>query len=513
MYIWKHAHISAHSKRVVIVCLCFLLLEGIEACSRSGKAHGGEKFEVQGEWMVDEAGRARLFHGFNAVKKSFPWYPDTLTEADLRHYQAWGLNFVRLGIMWSGVNPAEGVTNTTYITMVRDMVERAGKHGLYVLLDMHQDVISSRFASYDGVPRWVINKMPPSEHAYPWPLTNLSQWADGYLTEAVGNAFQCLYDNVAQSRDHMVKFWQTVAVNFKDYPNVLGYELINEPWAGDIYKDPGLLLPGNAGRQNLAPLYEVLNKAIREIDNDTLFFYEPVTWGMVFPGTADLGNGFRSVPGGAQYVNRSVMSWHYYCWILAIDDKKPYGTFERLTCDGVLGPLVFDTVIKDIQRTGGGAFLTEFGLCEPDGNNDTQTMECEFVLSQADAHLQSWAYWDSEFFTPNGDVKYDVVRGFARVYATAIAGTPLSMTFNANTRQFSLAYEINADIKEATEIKVPKLQYPDGFRVKVSAGLRYEFNETSSTLFVRSKLSWSDLKINPRAMVTILPKHKALPHS
>jgi endoglycosylceramidase len=57
------------------------------------------------------------------------------------------------------------------------------------------------------------------------------------------------------------------------------YEFINEPWAGNYIADPFLLLPGVAGSKNLQPLYDKLSKMIRSVDNKTLIFYEPVTWG------------------------------------------------------------------------------------------------------------------------------------------------------------------------------------------------------------------------------------------
>jgi endoglycosylceramidase len=41
-------------------------------------------------------------------------------------------------------------------------------------------------------------------------------------------------------------------------------------------------LPGIAGAKNLQPLYEKIAKAIRSVDNNTLIFYEPVTWGGMY---------------------------------------------------------------------------------------------------------------------------------------------------------------------------------------------------------------------------------------
>ena len=48
------------------------------------------------------------------------------------------------------------------------------------------------------------------------------------------------------------------------------YELMNEPWAGDIWHDPELLVPGVADIRNLAPMYENLNKAIRAADDQVI---------------------------------------------------------------------------------------------------------------------------------------------------------------------------------------------------------------------------------------------------
>ena len=67
--------------------------------------------------------------------------------------------------------------------------------------------------------------------------------------------------------DSMGGFWSTVAGYFKEDDNILGYELINEPWAGDVYADPGLILPTIADMKNLQPAYDHLNKAIRAKDD------------------------------------------------------------------------------------------------------------------------------------------------------------------------------------------------------------------------------------------------------
>jgi len=94
-------------------------------------------------------------------------------------------------------------------------------------------VISSLFGSYDGVPLWLIDRLPPAKHKYPWPWPSGTEfpdrlWALGYLTEAVGVAFQELYDNVSGARDAMAEFWTKIASVFAAHSNILGYEVQNQ---------------------------------------------------------------------------------------------------------------------------------------------------------------------------------------------------------------------------------------------------------------------------------------------
>ena len=47
---------------------------------------------------------------------------------------------------------------------------------------------------------------------------------------------QSLYDNEQDIQERFTLFWSKVSKHFADNPHVLGYELLNEPWAGDIYR-------------------------------------------------------------------------------------------------------------------------------------------------------------------------------------------------------------------------------------------------------------------------------------
>jgi len=67
--------------------------------------------------------------------------------------------------------------------------------------------------------------------------------------------------------------WKLVATHFKDEPNVIGYELLNEPFFGDVKKNPLLYL--NSDKVNLQPFWNILAKKIREVDNSSLIYFEP----------------------------------------------------------------------------------------------------------------------------------------------------------------------------------------------------------------------------------------------
>jgi hypothetical protein len=101
--------------------------------------------------FLDEHGRERIFHGANAVVKGPPWMPATdkfnentsLVAEDFALLKSLGVNVIRLGVMWPGVEPERGVYNRTYLAAVKDLAAQAAQYGMYTLVDMHQDVVSA----------------------------------------------------------------------------------------------------------------------------------------------------------------------------------------------------------------------------------------------------------------------------------------------------------------------------------------------------------------------------------
>jgi endoglycosylceramidase len=459
----------------IIINLVFLLLLNEINCKKAALS----KISLKGNLFADDKGRIKLFHGMNAVNKEFPWYPIGLTNTtQLDNLKLWGFNAVRLGVMWTGLRPDFNTVNQTYLNIILKIIDDLSQRGIYVIIDMHQDMMSTKFAAYDGVPRWLVDLMPNSTFPYPWPFKNYNLGFTAYLTDACGSAFQNLYSNVNKFQDYFAEYWSIVSKTLSNVTSVLGYEFINEPWAGDIFTHPELLLPGQAGRKNLLPMYDNLYHTIRKYDNETLVFYEPVTWGILFNGTR-FGTGFDRAP--ANDPNRTVLSWHYYCWLLQFNSNplvnNTYPLFDRIVCDDIQRKFAFDTVKFDRKVIGGGSFLTEFGVCAFGMTNGTLiTTECEYILDASDVYFQSWAYWDSNFYTGDGGINYPIIDIFSRVYPQSTSGIPLNLYYNTTTAIFIYEYEHDPAIVEATEIFIPEHVYPNGFQVSVSDHLKYEFN-------------------------------------
>jgi hypothetical protein len=100
-----------------------------------------------------------------------------------------------------------------------------------------------------------------------------------YFTSSVSFAFQQLYSN-ATFTDQFSAFFAAVARTYAPLARALiGYEILNEPWAGDVIADPLLLIPGVADKQNLQPFYEKVAAAIRSVQPTTgVLFFEGMTW-------------------------------------------------------------------------------------------------------------------------------------------------------------------------------------------------------------------------------------------
>ncbi|KAJ3408031.1 hypothetical protein HDV05_005159 [Chytridiales sp. JEL 0842] len=413
----------------------------------------------KGHLFVDEFGRSRILRGTNVVYKGPPWHPDLSEDApprwsfnskDINILAEHGVTAIRLGVMWPGVEPVRGQYNYTYLDTMATIVENLNAAGIYVLIEMHQDALSEKFCG-EGVPLWAAQPADslfnlwgfpfPYDKPYklqpngvPTPEDCAKHWIDKYqLSYAAGSAYERLYKNHDGLRDAFRDYWNVVVKRFKQYNNVLGYEIMNEPFAGNAFTNPGILVPGVADRLNLQDFYDEVSKGIRAADPDALIFFEPVTWNNFIVG-------FDTVPGGN-------------------------------------GNIIART--GDMLRLGCGGMLTEFEMGWQDGRN---VPEIKRKAQAADNFFVSYTGWEYTDYIPitgtnngirdpaNGEIRPDMAAVYSRTYATSIAGLPLWMNFDDDTGVFTLKYVHDEKIKAPTEVRINRVShYPQGVNVQVKS--------------------------------------------
>src|SRR5438552_217294 len=76
--------------------------------------------------LIDD--KITMFHGVNAVVKGYPFVPInnhfdpfiSLSKEDFELMNKYGINLIRLGILWQGAEPSKGNYNITYLDLVRN---------------------------------------------------------------------------------------------------------------------------------------------------------------------------------------------------------------------------------------------------------------------------------------------------------------------------------------------------------------------------------------------------------
>ena len=206
-----------------------------------------EKIGVKGLSFTDEKGRSRVFNGYNIVYKGCApdpdgvvRYPDVPNDEMLVKLAENGVNILRLGMTWAGVEPEPEAYNETYLEGVKAVIRRCEKYGVYVFVDFHQDLFSAYCYSGDGAPRWAC-KQPADGRK-----TRVI-WAEGYFfSRSVQRSFDAFWRNEPVLgkglRDRFCEMLRYTVRYLNDCPNVIGYDVFNEPFPGSAGVGVGLRL-------------------------------------------------------------------------------------------------------------------------------------------------------------------------------------------------------------------------------------------------------------------------------
>ena len=442
------------SHRIVLAALAAVALGAAAAAAKTKPATlPVAPLSSAGRWLVDATGRVVVPHGMNDVEKAAPYYPAAagLGEDDAIFLAAEGFGTLRLGVDFRGLMPAPGMVDDAYVEHLAATVDAFGRHGIFVLLDFHQDGFSPMFNG-NGFPDWMaISDGLPNPPDAVFPLYYVQN-------PAMQRAFEHFWANDPGPngiglQDYFVQGLAAVVGRFAGNPMVLGYELLNEPWPGATWAPCVAAGTGCPDLETalLRPFGAKMTAVVRALTTQQLVFVEPF---VLF----NFGQAPTSLPGQG---SGNGLAFHSY----ALDAAGEVG--------------VVQWAADAAERDGAPILETEFGA-----TTDAATLTR--LTSQADARLVPWMFWaynENVVADPGAPAGPDNLRSEAafaalvRPHPVAVAGTPTALAFDADTRALDFTYvpERPGGGRSArrllTTLWLPKRQYPQGYTVQARGAI------------------------------------------
>ena len=207
-----------------------------------------------------------ILRGINAGGDSkLPPFEPFSSEASADQIASMGMNAVRYCAVWEAIEPEKGRYDERHLDRMEEIVGWLTRRGIYVLIDMHQDLWSRAFAG-SGAPAWTTPEVDRQQLLRP---DGGPEWFFNYPSDPVCDAFERFWHD-GELQSHFCEAVRRVAQRFAGNDLVIGYEIWNEPWQGrrNVHS-------GEFEEKYLAPFYEKVIAAIRENDPRAIVFLEP----------------------------------------------------------------------------------------------------------------------------------------------------------------------------------------------------------------------------------------------
>lgn len=259
-----------------------------------------------------------------------------------------------------------------------------GSWGLYLKEEYFKEIAEAGFDSVRVPIRW-------SKYASlyePYEIQeNFFQRIDWVIEQAFANDlaviinahhFEAIMQMPEIQIDRLAAIWRQIAERYRDYPDTLYFEILNEPNAK---------LEGDLWNQAFPPALA----AIRETNPERYVIIGPDNWNNIHQlDMLELPEDDR----------RIIVTFHYYLphefthqgadWSSASDVKdKPWGSaadIKELTGN-------FDAALKWSQENGRPLFIGEFGVYHT-APEESRLLWLSTVRAEAEARGFSWAHWD-----------------------------------------------------------------------------------------------------------------------
>jgi len=450
----------------VLLALVLSLVASPASADSSGPV---PRLHREGQHLVDQYGRVVIVHGLNLVWKRAPYAPpDTpagFTAADADWLQRHGFNGARIGMLWAGVTPNQpGVADPAYFQKWDRVTGLLADRGIWMQFDQHQDMWHETYGG-EGVPAWAAKRPFPYSLLPYFPVP----FPEGYWTPEVSTVFDAFWANKGGIQDSWATYWKLVAQHYRDQPYSMGYDLMNEPWAGLEW--PLCLTTGCSltYSQELQPAMTRGLRAVRQVDPDNVVWWEPqqLSAGLALPTF------YKAVSGEPNLG----YSWHNYCSAVFLESAGvPLANTDSCRA--------FTTnreshAVDQAATLGAVPLMTEWGATD---NVNAVRIDADV----ADEFQMGWMYWaykhwddpttaDSAqgLFTDDADlgsVKADKLRQLVRTYPQATAGTLEGYDYDPDTGRFTMSYRADPSIRAPTRIFVSPLTSPHGYDVAATGG-------------------------------------------
>ncbi len=425
---------------------------------------------VHPAFVTDAQGRALILHGTNVSSSAkddpgrMPWIDQPQAA---RLSKDWGFNGVRFLIFWDAVEPQPGQYDDDYLDRVAQRVDWLTSAGILVILDMHQDVYG-KFSStgkalgFDGAPAWAAQTDGlPHRIITPWSLT--------YLQAGVRRAFDNFWDDegpYSYLQEHYAAMWAHVVKRFKNHPGVLGYNIMNEPFAGTaaagnlggiVFGDAEASLEFQRGR--FWRFNDRMIKAIREVDPDGWIFFDPLAFPVNNGGPSELPplNDPRSGE------KRLVYFPHQYAALPEINNYFDPDDTPELD-DWV------EQRKRDLEIQATPMMIGEFGFTSTGNGRPLAYMAR--LLDEFDALTSGWMHWSHDpgsWGIVDGADRHETAFAnlLARPYPQRVAGFPVEYGYSAETRTLHLRYADRTAAGGPSELYLPRRAYPNGWELQI----------------------------------------------
>jgi endoglycosylceramidase len=416
---------------------------------------------ADGAFLKDGLGRTVFLRGVNAGERSkfAPYIPFDYTSNDyasaLESYmsraESWGIDAMRIPFMWAALEPTEGTTGEAWLSMYQELVESAWAHGIYAVVDFHQDIYSEVYCG-DGFPGWTVSDPPAPHHDCPG-------WQIEYVEDtAVQDAFDAFWSNTTGVQTKYLAAWDTMIQLFADTPGVLGFEPINEPASGTA--------PLKSFEQTtLTSFYASIATHMRSKAPRALVFVDTTEIDGVAVQTF-LEN--PKAPG-------VVLAPHYYPFL----KQSPVTGLETWTSVAAAWnvPVFLGEFSATSTSATGPAYIASV-FAAVDSLGIAGATEWEYSVSS-----QLWNGENDSVVAPDG-TEYPVAASLIRPYARAVAGTSVAQSWDGATKTFTFSYAPSSEATDVTELRVPSRAYPDGFTVSLEGGC-YDASSASGEILLR----------------------------